>query len=578
MLDINHLCQYCLSEADMSETICPVCGRNLHEVPERSSRCLPQYTILAGRYLAGRVLGEVGFGITYLAMDLISEERVAVKEYFPVDIAARDARNLKEKSVSICGGEAGVHFQNGMRRFEEEARTLRRLELLPGIVSVRDFFTENNTAYLVMEYIEGGNLKNFLKLYRERQGQTLPWQQAFGLMRPVLASLQKIHAAGIIHRDISPENILVNAAGQLVLIDFGSARTNQASQENRSVTVMVKHGYAPEEQYRTHGEQGPWTDVYAACATLYHMISGILPEDAIERLVDDRLVPLKQLSLQERVPAAWSDIVEKGMQLRAADRYPSMDALLADLDLAERAAKSTRQTKETGRSAGRKKVTAGSTGQERTAEENAAPGRSAKKVPAGTAREKEQESRRTPQEVLPVLYYTLRSAPQTEVISQDGSDEDLIQAGSREADIVQPEDRVSAEKSPASAEESMESEEVTAAPAEAVSGADAAAPDEELLAKLEQVGLDSPAAASQEELAEILAAHYMKEERGTEAALMWGSLAVRTGNSEYANKSFLLWGEYGACTLIAYRTQHIAAIKEEGTVCEIGRASCRERV
>ena len=346
MIDINSLCQNCFSKTDTSADFCPHCGKKPDQIPDRSSRSLPQYTILAGRYLIGRVLGEGGFGITYLVMDLLQDTRVAIKEYFPVDLGNRETGTNHPNDVQVAAGEPALHFRNGMRRFESEALTLRKFDLLPGIVSVQDFFQENNTAYLVMEYIEGGNLKNYMKSCSEKTGHPIYWNEAFSLMRPVLDSLQKIHAAGIIHRDISPENILMDKNVKLVLIDFGSSKTSLASRENRSMTVMVKHGYAPVEQYRTHGDQGPWTDIYAVCATLYHMISGILPEDAIERLIDDKLVPLKNLKLSSPIPVTYSDIIEKGMQTRAADRYQSMEELISDLNTAKREIEEARRRAE----------------------------------------------------------------------------------------------------------------------------------------------------------------------------------------------------------------------------------------
>ena len=335
MIDIGSICQNCFRQTDTKAARCEHCGEPPLAVPGRSERCLPHQTILKGRYLVGRVLGEGGFGITYLALDLATQERVAIKEYFPVELAIRSNTDVPGCTVSIGQGEAGRHFENGLRRFRREAEILKSLNHLQGIVSVRDFFSENNTAYIVMTYIEGETLGSYLHTYMEKQGCPLPYDEAFTMMRPVMHALEEVHKSGIIHRDISPANLLLDRDGELTLIDFGSARAEQAVPGNRSMTVLVKHGYAPEEQYRTRGPQGAWTDIYALCATLYYIISGVVPADAVERLIEDSVVPLDRLSPDRNVPAAYAGIIEKGMNIHAADRYQSIGELLQDLDKAE---------------------------------------------------------------------------------------------------------------------------------------------------------------------------------------------------------------------------------------------------
>ena len=335
MIDINRICQNCFQSTDITALHCSHCGRAPLVIPFRSIRCLPQHTILAGRYLVGRVLGEGGFGITYLALDLVREERTAIKEYFPVELATRDQSEAGHNTIVIGSGDLAAHFNNGMRRFVREAETLRQFESLPGIVSVRDFFQENKTAYLVMNYIEGGSLSQYLRTYTAQNGHPIPYDAALSLMRPVLRSLQKVHEEGIIHRDISPENLLLDEKGQIVLIDFGSAKPEYTAQTSHSMTVMVKHGYAPQEQYRAHGEHGAFTDIYVVCATLYHMISGELPEDAIERLIEDHVTPLDQLDLTPPVAEEYAGVIRRGMQIRPEDRYQTMEELLSDLARAD---------------------------------------------------------------------------------------------------------------------------------------------------------------------------------------------------------------------------------------------------
>ena len=330
-MNVDELCKGCMRQIENPKGICPACGYDNSKEERRSSKCLPEYMILNGRYLLGRVLGEGGFGITYLAMDLAEETPVAVKEYFPVGLASRDRTAYEQEELMVLPGEQGRHFRNGLERFTREGKLLAQFGKLPGIVSARDFFFANGTAYLVMDYIEGQSLKQYMRWYQKNQGGApMDYQIAVAFLEPVMQSLTQIHHAGLLHRDISPDNIIVDNGGRVTLIDFGSAREDMGS-DYRTMTVMVKHGYAPEEQYRTHGKQGAWTDVYALCATLYHMISGVLPMDAVERLVKDEVAPLKRLQLPVNVPEAVSDVIEKGMAVHAKERYQTMEELYHDL-------------------------------------------------------------------------------------------------------------------------------------------------------------------------------------------------------------------------------------------------------
>ena len=336
MVNIDCLCKGCMRLLDSPGGCCPVCGYDNTQTEMRNARCLPEQTILNGRYLIGRVLGEGGFGITYLAFDLAEEHPVAIKEYFPVGLAARDMSTSLDERILVMPGEQGVHYRNGLKGFAKEGQNLAHFEKLPGIVTARDFFFANETAYLVMDYVEGQSLKQYMQWYQKnnKNGAPMDYPVALEFLKPVMSSLAEIHKAGLIHRDISPDNILVDKNGNVTLIDFGAARADVGN-EFRSMTVMVKHGYAPEEQYRSHGKQGPWTDVYALCATLYHMISGILPMDAVERLYRDEMIPLKNLKLPVPVPEEISYIIEKGMAVRAENLYHSMEELCSDINRAE---------------------------------------------------------------------------------------------------------------------------------------------------------------------------------------------------------------------------------------------------
>ena len=326
-MDINKLCYGCMREKENIDEICPYCGFNRFSYEKtRSTRALPLGTILNGKYFLGKVLGEGGFGITYLALDLNFEIPVAVKEYFPVGLASRDTSiEGNTENVSVITGEKKKYYEYGIKSFSSEAKNLARFQKTDGIISVKDFFLENSTAYLVMEYIEGKTLKQYL----EEREFPLSEEETLRLIRPILNALQKIHEEGIVHRDISPENIMLAKDGRVVLIDFGAARISTGA-ETKSLTVLLKHGYAPVEQYQTQGKQGPYTDIYAVCATMYRMLSGKKPEEAIDRIVEDRVIPLEERR-DIQVSYQVSSAIQKGLSIQAWDRYQTVEELIYNL-------------------------------------------------------------------------------------------------------------------------------------------------------------------------------------------------------------------------------------------------------
>ena len=307
---------------------CPVCGFDpVRYQRVRNPRVLPPSTVLAGRYLVGAVLGEGGFGITYIGWDLRMEDRIAVKEYFPPGVASRDTRTGPGREVAPMTGEAGQHFIAGLRSFEREGRALARFRDFPGIVSVRDFFRTNHTAYIIMEYVEGINLKLYLAGRKKNGTGPVPEREILDMMRPVLRSLDRIHREGIVHRDISPENIIKGAGGRITLIDFGAARSINA--DDSGYTVVLKRGYAPLEQYRSHGRQGPWTDVYAVCATMYELASGLQPQDAMDRVYDDQVRLLA--SFVPGISRHFSAVIARGMRLQQEERFQTVGDLYREL-------------------------------------------------------------------------------------------------------------------------------------------------------------------------------------------------------------------------------------------------------
>lgn len=319
MIDVNHLCPNCMKIFSTETDTCPYCGYQKGKAPH-NSRALPFFSILGGRYLLGEPIGSGGFGITYIAMDLLEEKRVAIKEFFPQSLANREGDN-----VAALPGEDGRAFREALRSFQKEADLLSRFTGIQGIVSYRDFVRENGTSYLVMDYVEGVNLKKYMR----QTGETFSQERAQKLMHPILLAVDAMHQKNVLHRDISPENLILKPDGTLTLIDFGAAREYDLEEEE-NLTVILKHGYAPEEQYHTGSHQGPWTDVYACCAVLYQIISGILPQDAAHREVKDQVFPLDEIEGVE-VTDTFARVIEKGMNISASERYSSIQMLIAEL-------------------------------------------------------------------------------------------------------------------------------------------------------------------------------------------------------------------------------------------------------
>jgi serine/threonine protein kinase len=293
---------------------CPNCGWIEGTIPESPQHLTPG-TMLHGKYLVGRVLGQGGFGITYLGWDLQLDMKLAIKEYMPRDFATR---NTGEANITFFTGNVKYLFDNGLHKFLEEARILAKYNNHPGIVSVRDFFKENGTAYLVMYYLDGIDLKKYL----EQVGGRLTYEQALSILSPVIDALSTVHRDGILHRDISPDNIYITTNREVKLLDFGAAR-HAMNDSNKSLSVILKPGYAPEEQYRSKGKQGPWTDIYATAATMYRVITGVVPPESLDRLEEDTLVPPSQLGVS--IPPYAEAALIKALSLKAQDRFQSME-------------------------------------------------------------------------------------------------------------------------------------------------------------------------------------------------------------------------------------------------------------
>lgn len=288
---------------------------------EENLYCLRKGTRLIGRYTIEGVLGQGGFGITYLGMDELHKKKVAIKEFFPQGIVTRNIEYEDTVTVTLVGEKE--NYDKGKERFLKEAQTMAMFSKDKGIVKALDFFEINNTAYIVMEYLEGVTLKQYL-----RENERIDAEDLVELLVPLIEALDEIHSQGLIHRDISPDNIMVLPDGRIKLMDFGAARDYTEFGE-KSLSIVLKPGYAPPEQYQTHGVQGPWTDIYALCATMYKCITGENPPDAIDRLVDDHLKKISAFEIPV-LPQIEKAII-KGMSVAAKDRYQNVGDFCEDL-------------------------------------------------------------------------------------------------------------------------------------------------------------------------------------------------------------------------------------------------------
>ena len=317
MVDIDKLCPGCMQHLKDSNTTCPHCGYPEKHLTVKDS--LPVFSILAGKYLLGAPLGKGGFGITYIAMHLPDEKIVAIKEFFPANLAVRDTDN---ETVVPADDTKAVYYRTGMKSFSEEGRILYLLSDIEHVVHVAEQIQANNTTYLVMEYVPGISLKKYMK----QQQKLFSEQETLTLMQPILLALQTMHQKGILHRDISPENLMLSPDNTLTLIDFGAARTFSRSDDD-NLTVILKRGYAPEEQYHSNSRQGPWTDLYAVCAVMYQMLTGILPQEASARAEEDHLTPISRIEGLSLSPSTCAAL-EKGLQMDPMERYPDIGALM----------------------------------------------------------------------------------------------------------------------------------------------------------------------------------------------------------------------------------------------------------
>ena len=311
-------CMKCMHPLAAGETVCPECGRAYGSANAETFALKPG-TILEGKYLVGEMLGQGGFGITYIGFDLLLEQKVAIKEYYPMStgMVSREGHSTVVWSSAMMG-KTGT--QKGFDSFLKEARKMAKLGGIPGVVGVKSVFIQNETAYIVMDFIEGETL-----LKKLQKNGPMDFDSCVKLMTPIMQALAEVHEHGIIHRDISPDNIMVRPDGKLILLDLGAAKDLDIQGNDggvQSSQMVAKHGFSPIEQYSKSGKVGPWTDIYAMAATIYYCCTGILPPPATDRTIDDTL------ACQPRLTHAQFGILADCMRMRPQDRPQSMDTLL----------------------------------------------------------------------------------------------------------------------------------------------------------------------------------------------------------------------------------------------------------
>lgn len=317
---MGKICYNCFKQKN-NDGACPFCGYDAQKDEGKYPLALTPGSILMGKYIVGRVLGQGGFGATYIAQEHDSGRMVAIKEYLPGELATRTGTY----GVTAFSGDRAENFEYGKKCFLDEAKTIAQFNDIPNIVNVYNFFEENNTAYFTMEYVHGTSLQR----YMTDLNRCLTVDEASRILVPVMRAVGKVHKEGIIHRDIAPDNIIVDEEGNAKLIDFGAARYS-TGEKSKSLDVVLKHGFAPREQYSRHGKQGPFTDVYAMAATYYYAITGKVPPESIDRMEDDQLILPSTFGVE--ISDAVEDALLHALAVSPADRIQSMEEFADEME------------------------------------------------------------------------------------------------------------------------------------------------------------------------------------------------------------------------------------------------------
>ncbi len=313
-MQYNNLCLNCFCEKKPNEVKCSKCGFSMAAYKPRGN-CLAPGTLLYQNYIVGLPLGIGGFGITYKCFDISVGGICAVKEFMPNKAVYR---GNGRSHIQVLAEKVGL-FQYGIKRFREEAEILKQFNH-QSIVNVYDSFAANGTAYYVMEYCDGVDFRRYTKGFT----RTLTADEAMRYMRQMLEALKVIHSHGILHRDIAPDNIYITKNNHIKILDFGSARY-EIEQNERNLSMIVKAGYAPVEQYGTSVKQGAYSDIYSLGATFYHLLAGKPPIQSIDRITNDTLVPIRKI--RSDLPRRLTEAVDKAMAVQIRNRFENVDQM-----------------------------------------------------------------------------------------------------------------------------------------------------------------------------------------------------------------------------------------------------------
>lgn len=332
------LCMGCMQEIEDNDITCPHCGYNETTLQQEEYYLRPG-TVVGGKYIVGRVLKYGGDVIKYIGMDAEQNRKVTISEYLPSDFSTR---SKDESEVTIYSGDALEQFNQGLMTFLNEGSRIQQLGAVRGIAQIYDCVAENETGYYIAEYLEGESLEQVLA-----KGKKYSWEEVRVFINGILQGLQKVHSMGIIHCDIAPENIFVTKGGEGKLLDFGAA--NYVTTANsQSLAIILKQGYAPEEQYRSQGKRGTWTDVYALAAVMYRMLTGKVPAESIDRTLEDTLEDVS--SLVPDIPKPVENALMNALNIYQAERTSSAAEFYKELNSPDTKRRKVKQKKrETGK-------------------------------------------------------------------------------------------------------------------------------------------------------------------------------------------------------------------------------------
>lgn len=318
---MKRICPVCFHES-MQDGVCAICGYiEQKDIP--ASKNLPPFTILHTKYILGCCLGQGGFGITYRAQNQQTGTLCCIKEYYPTSLIKNRETN---ETVCLKSEEQREEFEQGRQQFIAEVDTLKQLQKNIAVVNILDYFEENGTAYFVMELLDGYNLRVFSKLHTAEQN----FRMALQMLLLIGSALIEIHRLGMIHGDVSPENIIITNSGEIKLIDFGAVSSFTRSSTEGQKKIYLKPHYAPYEQYGLKFSTGPWTDLYALAATFYFIVSGKYVTDAINRSKGQTYIPLCELS--SLVSSELSHIIDKALAFDYHERYQTLTSFLSELN------------------------------------------------------------------------------------------------------------------------------------------------------------------------------------------------------------------------------------------------------